>query len=207
MTINEEWKPINDYPNYMISNLGRVKSVERTCTTKNRWGEIERVVNEKILKTTSGKDGYIKVVLCKNSKAKTFLVHRLVATHFIPNPENLPCVNHRDENPSNPTYTNLEWCSHKYNSNYGTSKERISEKHIGKILTSEHKSKIAEGHNVSIIQYDKDMNLITIWASGKEAEMATGISAGNISHVCKGKRKTAGGCIWKYNTINKICIC
>ena len=199
----EIWKPIEGYAEYLISNLGRVKSIERTHTTNNRWGKIDRVVGERILKTSKTSGGYLKVSLRKNGISNTFLVHRLVAEAFIPNPDNLPCINHKDENPSNPIYTNLEWCTYKYNSNYGTSKKRISEKHKGKKLSPEHIRKMADSKSISIIQYDKNMNVIAIWTSGKEAEKLTGIDASNISQVCKGKRKTAGGFVWKYNEIKK----
>lgn len=199
----EIWKPIEGYAYYLISNLGRVKSVERTHTTNNRWGKIDRVVKERILKQTKVSGGYLRVVLCKNGICKTFLVHRLVAQAFIPNPNNLPEINHRDENKQNNCIDNLEWCTYKYNSNYGTSKKRISEKHKGKILNPEHKRKIANSKSISIVQYDKHMNVIAIWTSSKEVEKLTGINAGNISKACKGKRKTAGGFVWKYNEIKK----
>ena len=72
------------------------------------------------------KTGYLRITLNKNGKYKTFAVHRLVAEAFIPNPNNLPCVNHKDENQFNNDFRNLEWCTYKYNSNYGTIKQRLS---------------------------------------------------------------------------------
>lgn len=112
MTEIEEWRPIVGYEGlYEVSNLGRVRSF--------KWGR------EEIRKLHITKKGYLEVGLCKEGKQKMFKVHRLVAQAFIPNPEGLPVINHRDENPKNNKVDNLEWCTYKYNSNYGTCKERI----------------------------------------------------------------------------------
>ena len=111
--MEEQWKDIiiekngvtYDYTGlYQVSNLGRVRSLGNDKTRK-----------ERILKPKINNKGYLQVILCKNGKVKTFLVHRLVATAFIPNPDNLPVVNHRDENPLNNCVDNLEWCTQKYN--------------------------------------------------------------------------------------------
>lgn len=85
----EEWKEIDGYPGYKISNFGRVKS------------------KDKILKGSSYK-GYVRVELRTGNLKKRFYVHRLVAKHFIDNPESKPCVNHIDNNPSNNIASNLE---------------------------------------------------------------------------------------------------
>ena len=104
----EEWKDIKGYEGkYQISNKGRVKSLNYKRTGK-----------EKILKLSSDINGYKKITLCKNSKQKTYLIHKLVAEAFLPNPDNLPVVNHKDENKLNNNVENLEWCTQAYNVNY-----------------------------------------------------------------------------------------
>lgn len=98
--------------------------------------------------------GYESVKVLCNGKRKHFKIHRLVATVFLPNPQNLPEVNHKDENPSNNCVDNLEWCSHKYNMNYGTVKERISKNNMGKSCRN--------GYEKPVIQYDLDGNFIAL---------------------------------------------
>ena len=115
----EIWKDIEGYENlYQVSNLGRVKSLNYNHTGK-----------EKIMKAKKDK-GYLRVQLYKDGKPKFYSVHRLVATSFLPNPNNLSQVNHIDEDKSNNIVDNLEWCSAKYNSNYGTRIQRIVEKSL-----------------------------------------------------------------------------
>lgn len=106
----EIWKPVDGFEDlYEVSNLGRVKSLNYHLTGK-----------ERIIKPFKNKKGYLRVNLFRNGKQKKFLVHRLVATAFIPNPNNLPQVNHRDEVKTNNFVENLEFCDAKYNANYGT---------------------------------------------------------------------------------------
>lgn len=120
----EQWRPIEGYEGlYEVSNLGRVKSLGND---KNR--------KEKILRPVMTKKGYLQLFLSKEGKAKRFFVHRLVAQAFIPNPEGLPQINHKDENPSNNRVENIEWCDCKYNINYGTHKERQVQTGISKGL-------------------------------------------------------------------------
>ena len=119
----EEWRPVCGFEGlYEVSNLGRIKSLSRIIRA-NTCGK--RIIPERILSNCINGSGYCTVVLCKNGKHTTFLVHRLVAEAFIPNPNNYPQVNHKDENPSNNCVENLEWCDQKYNSNYGTRNKRI----------------------------------------------------------------------------------
>ena len=109
--MEEIWKIIPDYPNYKISNLGKVINIK-----KNK------------LMTLTKHSNYYWVKLSNNNHAKSIKVHRLVAQIFIPNPDNLPCVNHKDEDTSNNPVDNLEWCNHEYNNTYGTRIERQKEK-------------------------------------------------------------------------------
>ena len=114
--IKEKWKSVEGFEGlYEISNLGRVKSLGNNKSRK-----------ERILKPKKHRDGYLQVCLCRNGKHKMFQVHRLVATMFIPNPEDFEQVNHRDEVKTNNCVSNLEWCSRKYNSNYGTRNIRVA---------------------------------------------------------------------------------
>ena len=119
----EMWKDIygcND--NYQISNLGRVKSKERTeYMARNACF---RTRKEKIMKLDVCEKGYARITLWENSKMKNFFVHCLVAIAFLPNPENYPIINHKDENPSNNKVDNLEWCNHSYNAMYGGARDR-----------------------------------------------------------------------------------
>ena len=110
----EIWKPVVGYEGlYEVSSLGRVRSLDR-------YDGRNHFIKGRILKLNDGGRGYLDVQLCSNGKVKHHLVHRMVAESFIQNPDNLPQVNHRDENPSNDNVDNLEWCDAKYNINYGT---------------------------------------------------------------------------------------
>lgn len=111
--MTEIWKNIEGYEGkYQVSNLGRVKSM---------------IGQEKVLHPKKHRNGHLQIGLHKDKKRKTMYIHRLVAQAFIPNPDNLPCVNHKDENPNNNNVDNLEWCTQKYNCNYGTRVDRIME--------------------------------------------------------------------------------
>ena len=106
--MTEIWKDIEGYEGlYKISNYGEVWSVRKQILLK---------------KCNSSR--YYKVTLAKNKKHKNFNIHRLVATHFIDNPFEKPCVNHIDENKTNNHYSNLEWCTYKENTNWGSAIER-----------------------------------------------------------------------------------
>ena len=163
--IKEKWKNIKGYEDkYLISNFGEVKSIK---TNKILKKELRR--------------NYWSVQLFKNNKYKHFQIHRLVALHFIENPNNYLYVNHKDENKLNNHMDNLEWCTASYNINYGTAIQRAIEKKV-----------------TSVLQYDKSNNLIAKYFSIIDAERNTGVYNPNIVKCCKGKRKTAGGYIWKY---------
>ena len=115
----EEWKDIEGYERlYQVSNLGRVKSLERTRTIR---------IPEKILSLSSiDAYGYNVVCLSKDGVQKSLTIHRLVGSAFIPNPNNYPCINHSDEIKTNNKSNNLEWCSYEENNNHGTRNNRIS---------------------------------------------------------------------------------
>lgn len=118
----EKWKNIQGYEEYQVSNTGKVRSLDYRSTS-----------NVEELKLNTNIYGYKVVTLCKEGKPKHYSVHRLVAEAFIPNPNNYPIVNHKDENPSNNKADNLEWCTQEYNVNYGTALERRSETRKNKL--------------------------------------------------------------------------
>lgn len=125
----EVWKDIQGYEGlYQVNSLGEIKSLSHK--TQNRQGVY--YTNNKILKSTLNNKGYLTVKLTKQGKQKGFKIHRLVAIAFIKNELNLPQVNHKDENKENNKVDNLEWCTNKYNANYGTKAKRQGDKIKGK---------------------------------------------------------------------------
>lgn len=193
MINNEEiWKDIEGYDGkYMISSFGRVKSIWRNNQYKSQIG------SPTFLTPTTHKQGYLWVSLVKDGKSKAHFIHRLVAQAFIPNPDNLPQVNHKDEDKTNNMVwvnedgsidydkSNLEWCDAKYNSNYGTRNERC-------------KKKIAK----PIIQTTLDGKFVKEYSSMSEAEKIDGYDSAYISLVCNGKRKSAYGYKWHFKEIH-----
>ena len=163
----EEWKDIKGYEGlYQVSNKGRIRN------TKNY-----------ILKPQiSGKSPYQMISLFKDNKSKRFTIHRLVATHFIPNPRHLPIINHKDENKLNNNTENLEWCDYKYNLEYGNAKEKM----------------IKKNQNHTRNKAVQCIETKEIYKSTREAERQTGIFHSEITKVCKGKRKSVHGLHWKY---------
>lgn len=171
----EIWKEVEGYEGlYEVSNFGRVRSLGNDKTRKT-----------KILKAGERKDGYLQVGLCKNKKQKIFRVHRIVAQAFIPNPLNLPEVNHKDEDKTNNRVENLEWCSRKYNVNYGTCIKRQAEKKVNGKLSK------------PVISTDKNGN--EEWfPSAREAERLYGFHQQHICACLKGRIKTHAKRKWRY---------
>ena len=122
----EEWRSIPGYEGlYEVSNLGRVRSLDRYVKYSNGMIHLHK---GKVLSPGKDTDGYLKVVLNCNRKCKTITVHRLVALTFIPNPDNLPIINHKDEDKTNNSVDNLEWCTQQYNLNYNDVQKRKSQR-------------------------------------------------------------------------------
>lgn len=113
--MEEEWRDIKGYENYMVSSLGRVKSLNYKRTGKERILKPHKVANQ-----------YIQYSLFKDREVKCYLVHRLVASTFLPNPNDYPQINHIDCDKTNNCVENLEWCTAKYNINYGTRNEKCA---------------------------------------------------------------------------------
>lgn len=195
--IEEEiWLPIQDYEGlYAVSNMGRVKSLANDKSRK-----------EKILRQGKLKTGYLVVVLCNDGKVKNCKVHRLVANAFIPNPNGYRCVNHKDENPSNNQVDNLEWCTYKYNVNYGTAQQRRVENidWKAKVANTDYKAisrKNAEKLSRQVYQYDKNGELVAIWESTAECGRQ-GYNQGNVVSCCRGELKHYKKYIWSYTPID-----
>lgn len=165
--MEEIWKDIKGYEGkYQVSNFGRVRSL--------RFGK------ERVLVGVKDKDGYLLVNLYKGGKHYNGKIHRLVAEAFIPNPDGLPQVNHKDECKSNNAVSNLEWCDAKYNINYGTCIERLSN---------------------PVFQYAQDGTLVGSYPSAMEAMRQTGYDHSHISACCRGTLKHYKSFIWSYNLL------
>lgn len=188
----EQWKDIDGYEGlYQISSYGRVKSFPRRAT---RGG---------IVKPSLSTSGYLCTHLSKNGKVRTHQVHRLVAKHFICNPDNLPEVNHIDENKTNNHVSNLEWCTRVQNVRHGTAIERMVKAHDYKKVAAKSAAnhdyrEVARKEAKPLLQFDKNGNLIKRWESLRAASRALGKSCGNISAACNGKQETSYGFVWRY---------
>ena len=178
--INEICKPVVGYEGlYEASNYGRIKSLAKTIP--GLFGSTI-YLKEKIRRNHKYPNGYEYVGLSNNGKVKTHLVHRLVAIAFIPNPDNLPEVNHKNEQITDNRVENLEWVTHKENANYGTRIQRANEK-----------------REIPIIQYSLEGEFITEWTKGAmSVQKKYGWSRTNICACCKGKQQSAYGFKWAY---------
>ena len=171
MEEKEIWKDIEGFEGlYQVSNMGNVKSLNYNHTGK-----------ERIMKPQKSSNGYLQVKLWKDGKAKRYLVHRLVANAFLDNSDNLPEVNHKDENKENNHVDNLEFCSRSYNCSYNGRAERIAEK-----------------NKKPIYSINKVSGLIMYWNSAKEASRVLGIAKSHICNCLKGRKKSAGNFYWYY---------
>lgn len=177
--LNEEWRDIKGYEGlYQVSNYGRVKSSGGKSNHKEAM----------ILKQILGTDGYFQLTLRTKIKQKkqSKSIHRLVAENFIPNINNFPQINHIDEKRTNNRIDNLEWCSYKYNNNYGNHRKKLSDS-------------LVKFKGKEIIQCDLNNNFIKKWKSLQEAKNSVNAKSNvHIWECCNYKRKTAYGYIWRY---------
>jgi len=181
----EIWKDVKGYEGfYKVSNMGRVKSLEREVLYSN--GRIHKY-GERILSTFTNKKGYITVCLCKNGVCKVKRLHQVVLSAFYDRPQGMDSINHKDENKANNRLDNLEYCTSEYNLNYGTRAERISRKQIND-----------KNRSTKVCQYTKEGQLVSIYPSIKEAMRQTGADVRRISACCNGYRKTEKGFVWTY---------
>ena len=188
------WKDIEGYEGlYQVSNTGKVRSMNY-----NKTGKVKR------LKPAIDSDGYLRLGLYKDGKQRYYSVHRLVAMTFIPNPNNLPCVNHKDENKTNNCVDNLEWISHLDNMNYGTRNERLSESRKGQNNPMYGKKGKDNPTSKPILMIDKHTTKpIACFDCVGDANEYLGKPRYNstINKCAKGYSKTSGGYIWKYVNI------
>lgn len=215
----EIWKPIPNYPKYEVSTYGRVASLDYMHTGKRVIMSLVNLIR-----------GYKGVKLYNKDGMVLWKVHRLVAITFLPNPNNLPLVNHKDENTSNNHVDNLEWCTHQCNCTYNNShiKKGLKirgEKNgmYGKHLSDEHKNKMSlklkgkpksesfkrklreiKSRGFRINQYDLEGNFIEQFVSSTEASEKTGVGDSFIRACCRGKYKQAGGYRWERVKIEKV---
>lgn len=164
--MDEIWKQIKGYEGlYEVSNCGNIYSK----------------ISHKCLKQMTDKYGYLYVNLYKENKLYHKTVHRLVAEAFIPNTDNLPQVNHKDENKINNIVSNLEWCNNYYNLNYGNRLNKAMEK-----------------RKLPILQFTKNMEFVSYYKSIKDAALINGFNGSNICWCLKGNIKSAYGFLWIY---------
>lgn len=182
---DEIWRPIAGYEDrYLVSNIGRVKSISRISSCG-------RQLKEKILKGSMTTNGYRSVNLVKDGKIRFFTIHRLVANAFIPNVENKPCINHKDGDKLNNNADNLEWCDYSYNNKHALDNGLRKPAWKGKF-------NLDNPHSIKIIQYAIDMVKIKEWNSIREASKTTGISESAICRCCKENLNKTGGYVWRY---------
>ena len=179
--MTEIWKDVPGFENsYEISSYGRLKSKDRKIkNSKNFY-----IKKGQIIKPIRCTNGYYEYVLHKNGKKKIWLVHRLVATVFIPNPGGLEQVNHKDENISNNNVMNLEWVTPKQNANYGTRNYKCRE--CNRFAFK------------AVAQMDFNNNILNCFETIQDGARFVNGDASAISRVCKGKNKTAYGYKWKF---------
>ena len=171
-------KPIPGYPHYKASEDGRI------------WSDY----SHRFLVSSPLHTGYTSVELYEDNKSRRVSVHRLVAMAFLPNPDNLPCVNHKNEIKEDNRAVNLEWCTHKYNVNYGSCPEKRKRNHV---YTRENLNKFQIAGTKAVSRKTLCVETDEVYESAKSASSKTGIHHSNIVRAMK-RGIRAGGLHWKY---------
>lgn len=188
MTENEArengYVDVKDYEgHYMVDARGNIFSLKRN----------------RVMTPCKSNNGYLQVHLTKDGKMKSFKIHRLVAMAFIPNPYNLPQVNHKDEDKCNNHVDNLEWCTQSYNLNYNDGQKRRAKNRNYEDISR----KRSNSQSKEVTQYDFDGSIIAVWKNAYVAEKH-GYDRGMINQCCIGNKKSYRGYIWKYtNSMEK----
>lgn len=173
-----EWKSVKGYEElYEVSDKGYIRSLPKICKKMEGKELKDYLYSGKILKPYVDRKGYLKVKLYKDGAGKVKFVHRVVLESFVGNPKELPQINHKNEDKTDNSLHNLEWCSASYNVNYGTRNKALEK---------------------PIRQMSKDGKVLNEFKSASEAAKHTGLHQSLISQCCIGKRKTTGGYRWQF---------
>lgn len=159
-------------------------------------GSIFSLISNKKLKPNYIWNGYAQYSLRKNGKRHLFLGHRLIASTFIPNPNNYPVVNHIDENKTNNNVANLEWCTHSYNVRVSSTHKAAAQKRFG----------LNNAGGISVRKACERLSdsglVLEEYESVSDAHRKTEVNLANISACCRGLRETAGGYKWRFKEVN-----
>ena len=185
----EVWKSLDfiGFPNYEISSLGRVKSLN-----------YHREKKPQILKLQLDCHGYPKIILWKNCIGKKFLVHRLVAFAFLPNPENKPYIDHKNCIRTDGRVSNLHWVSQKENQNNPLTRKHISEWQIGDKGSMWGRFGKQHPRYKTVIQLTLEGEYVNTWYGVREAGRILNINASSISACCRGQLNQTAGFKWQY---------
>lgn len=184
-----EWRPVAGYDGYFVSNTGLIKSFKRKKPHNLRY--------------VTKDDGYLRVYLCKKGKTKAFYVHRIVASAFVDNPQNLPFINHKDECKTNNNASNLEWCTFTYNINYGTAIKRRTANSNPKAAAAKVdwytvlKKRKGKNKHKPVQQFQNGV-LVATFDSTCDAARKTGLWQQAISLAARGKLNQTGGYQWRF---------
>lgn len=215
MRQKENWSKLENFSRYLISDKGRVKCILRRNNAYNNYYKADYIMQQFNYK------GYRKIQLTNDSgKRVTMFVHRLVALAFLPQTVGKKFINHKDGNKTNNCVENLEWCTQQENIHHAINTGLLSTK-AGHVLPKREKSPPEELHRIQketldkyrtranqqaaklfskkINQYDLNENFIKTWDSSKQIERELHFPHSHVNNVCKGKRKTAYGYIWRYH--------